>query len=399
MTPSVLVDSSSHHLLNLGDVAMLQVCVSRLRESWPNASIGVVVDDEERLRRYCPDVDPVPAAGRYAWFREPSATGKAFPRPRRTRLGLGRARRSRRDPALAAYLEALHDADLFVLSGRGGFSDAFPDEALVNLEELRLAKALGARTAAMSLGVGPLSDPYLRRRAAAILPSVDLVAVRESTFSPGILTALGVPAERIVTTGDDALAPLDSAADDAADAIGVNVRVVAYAGTTSEDVEALSSVVASLSAALGAPLVPVPISTHPHEDDSARLEDLGISGPAPSDPAGVIALARRCRVVVTGSYHAAVFALGQGIPAVCLAASPYYELKFGGLRGMFGRWCEVVQLGAPDAFDQVRTLVARAHHAWPAPRRELVAAAGLQVEAGVAAYKRLAALELGGVRR
>jgi colanic acid/amylovoran biosynthesis protein len=244
-----------------------------------------------------------------------------------------------------------------------------------------------------------LSDPRLRKRAADILPSVSLIAVRESTFSPGILKGLGVSEESIVTTGDDALATLGSAADNAADAIGVNVRVVDYAGTTSQDVEALSSVFGSLSATLGARLVPVPISTHPHEDDSARLEELGISGPVPGDPAGAIELARRCRVMVTGSYHAAVFALGQGIPAVCLAASPYYRLKFGGLRGMFGRWCEVVDSSAADASDRVRTLVERAYHAWPAPRRELVAAATLQVAAGGAAYKRLAALEFGRAPR
>ena len=50
-----------------------------------------------------------------------------------------------------------------------------------------------------------------------------------------------------------------------------------------------------------------------------------------------------CRVVVTGSYHAAVFALSMGVPAVGLAASRYYARQV--QRGwqtssaLAARWC------------------------------------------------------------
>ena len=72
--------------------------------------------------------------------------------------------------------------------------------------------------------------------------------------------------------------------------------------------------------------------------DTAVAEEL-ISGPwasglgeeEPCDPRAIIKRIGRCRVVVTGSYHVAVFALSQGIPAICLANSEYYEIKFRGL--------------------------------------------------------------------
>jgi colanic acid/amylovoran biosynthesis protein len=46
---------------------------------------------------------------------------------------------------------------------------------------------------------------------------------------------------------------------------------------------------------------------------------------------------------VTGSYHAAVFALAQGIPAVCIAGNIYYANKFLGLVHAFGHGCTVLR--------------------------------------------------------
>ena len=41
--------------------------------------------------------------------------------------------------------------------------------------------------------------------------------------------------------------------------------------------------------------------------------------------------------------HAAVFALAQGIPAVCIAGNPYYANKFLGLVHAFGEGCTVLR--------------------------------------------------------
>ena len=386
MSLRVLIDPSSHHLLNLGDVAMLQVCVTRLRETWPDARVDVVTEAPERLRRYSPVATPVPARGRYAVLGNGGPPGRV------------RRRSLRRDPDVRAYLEALEAADLFLMSGRGGLTDAFPEESVAMLEELALAHEMGRRTALMGQGVGPLTDAVALRRAAEVLPEVDLFALREGTAGPARLAELGVSEERVVLTGDDTLA-LVGAFENGARApagIALSVRVAPYAGVTLADAETLVAAVGAVGEDVRAPIVPVVVSVHPHEHDSAAVAALAAQAEPPSTPEEAIELIRGTRVVVTGSYHAAVFALAQGVPAIGVSASPYYDDKFRGLRGMFGDWCELVRLGEPRALERVAELAERFYLSWPEPREELLAAAARQVEAGRAAYGRLAGLVSGG---
>ena len=50
----ILVDQSGYDLLNIGDVAMLQSCVTRLRRQWPQSEIMVIAHDPALLAAYCP---------------------------------------------------------------------------------------------------------------------------------------------------------------------------------------------------------------------------------------------------------------------------------------------------------------------------------------------------------
>jgi colanic acid/amylovoran biosynthesis protein len=96
--------------------------------------------------------------------------------------------------------------------------------------------------------------------------------------------------------------------------------------------------------------------------------------------------------VLTGSYHAAVFALAQGVPTVCLVRSPYYAGKFDGLAALFPSACSVVGLddaALPATLDQA--LVA----AWSIGRRARELArrsARAQRRSGRDAYEDLAAV-------
>jgi colanic acid/amylovoran biosynthesis protein len=63
---------------------------------------------------------------------------------------------------------------------------------------------------------------------------------------------------------------------------------------------------------------------------------------------------------VTGSYHAAVFAVAQGTPVVAIAASPYYAVKFLGLADLFGPGCTVVRAEGPDVAGRVLEALERA---------------------------------------
>ncbi|MCS6926703.1 MAG: polysaccharide pyruvyl transferase family protein, partial [Candidatus Binatia bacterium] len=98
---------------------------------------------------------------------------------------------------------------------------------------------------------------------------------------------------------------------------------------------------------------------------------------------------KRCRIVVVGSYHAAVFALAMGIPAVCLANSSYYRDKFLGLAHQFGEGCRVIFL---DDADFPTKLTSEIDWAWRRAcvlRPELLAAAERQVALSHAAYQRI----------
>jgi polysaccharide pyruvyl transferase WcaK-like protein len=109
-------------------------------------------------------------------------------------------------------------------------------------------------------------------------------------------------------------------------------------------------------------------------------------------PAQVVRRIQLCRLVVTGSYHAAVFALAQGISAIGLARSSYYLQKFQGLADQFGRGCHVVHLGDPAL---PATFARTADEAWSAAehlRPQLLAAAAHQIELSRAAYARLRTL-------
>jgi colanic acid/amylovoran biosynthesis protein len=103
-------------------------------------------------------------------------------------------------------------------------------------------------------------------------------------------------------------------------------------------------------------------------------------------------LVRQCRIVATGSYHGAVFALAQGIPAVCLTNSDYYDQKFRGLRALFGEGCHVVSLRDPGFTNRFSKSLDLAWLGADEDRAQLCAAAAQQVEDGKSAYARLLAV-------
>ncbi len=397
----VLIDPSSHHLLNVGDVAMLQVCVSRLQERWPTAQIAVVTEAPQLLGSLCPQTLPIPAAGRYGWLRQPEATGDAT-RPERlarrlpraaahTTLSLEARRRGRRQPELRAFADAMLAADLFLMSGRGGLTDAFGDESIATLEELRFATTAGVPVALMGQGIGPLDDE-LARRAGEVLPALDLICLREGRAAPALLAGLGVAGERVIVTGDDAI-ELALGATGSRAALAVSVRVADYAALSADQLDAVARGVRTAAARAGAALEPLAMSRHPHEQDAATLERLcGTPAVAPKDPSAAIGRIGGARVMVAGSYHAAVLALAQGIPAVCLAGSPYYDWKFAGLWGQFGDGCALVSVTEPDVEQRIADAVEQLWHDAPALEAPLRAAALGQVEASRGAYDRLEAL-------
>ena len=420
---NILVDSCSYNCQNVGDLAMLTVAVSRLRELWPSASIQVITNAPERIARHCGAVATIPVRGRrlllqnrllgpaHRWLPPGIAETwdrferrLVFRRPRivSASLAMKAAIRGHSASDAAVFLDAVNRADLVVVNGAGIITDAFLEGALGVLATLDLAARRGIPTALLGHGLGPIADPTLRKRAGEVLPLVNLIGVRESQTSVPLLSSLGVNPARVVVTGDDAvelafsaLQARTSPASHDARTIGVNVRVASYAEVESQMLTALRAALTAAARAHHARMVPIPIAHHGGRMDVDTLQTLlaGLGdddgGASLDTPRLVIDRIGECRVVVTGSYHGAVFALAQGIPVVALVKSTYYMNKMVGLRHQFGIGCEIVRLDADDLSERIRVAIDRAWADAEHVRTPLLFAAADQIERGRTAYARL----------
>jgi polysaccharide pyruvyl transferase WcaK-like protein/glycosyltransferase involved in cell wall biosynthesis len=395
----ILVDHSGYDLLNIGDVAMLQSCVIRLRQLWPDAEILVISPVPDRLASYCPgtmaigrtyaDLPFVRALPRRPRLASEQAWKMAAPYFS-GRLPLGRVRPD--GPRTA--IQAVRAADLVVASGGGYVTDSWWWHAVGVLSVLSLAQRLGKPTAMFGQGVGPVSRRVLRVQARAVLPKLAVLGLREDRIGRDLALSLGVPPGAVTVTGDDALELIPDGSAPDGRALGVSMRVSGYAGVDPAAAEVVGDLLVQAAGALQAPIVALPVSRYPVDGDLGAIRALLRPEHSRADivlndltsPQALVAAAASCRVIVTGSYHAAVFGLAQGVPAICLTKSSYYDAKFAGLSALFPGACFVASLDQPDFADWLRTAIDRAWHL-PAPARDAArdAAAG-QRHAGRAAY-------------
>ena len=396
---------------------MLQVAVRRLNELFPSAQIQVLCHDPEKLQELCPAVRGLSVKGRDDWFMPGSQLGRLQRfspslerRIRRVapalsqRLTRLKRRLQRRGNADACtFFDALQNADLVVATGGGYLNSTFPAHAYATLEMLDLAVQMGKPVALLGQGIGPFDKPGLRSYAARVLPRVSLIGLREGLKSSRILSQLGVNTERVIVTGDDAIelafSSDENASADLGAAIGVNLRVASYSQIGAQTVELVREELHRAARQFEASLVPVPISFYPQDFDPGAicellrgLDDASDGGAALSSPLQVIEEVKRCRIVVTGSYHAAIFALSQGISVVGLAQSEYYVGKFGGLQHQFGTGCQMIVLDDPAAAAKLRQAIEQGWQKAPARRGELLEAARRQIESSHALYQQLPVL-------
>ena len=278
----ILVDQSGYDLLNIGDVAMLQSCVTRLRMQWPAAEIMVIAAAPERLADYCPGTI---AIGRT--FADLPAFRLV---PRKARLVLdqlwkmagpylvrlpGRPRSGRPRTAI----QAVRAADLVVASGGGYLTDTWWWHASGVLSLLALAQRLGKPTAMFGQGVGPMERRLLRAQSRAVLPGLILLGLREERTGRPLAHSLGVAPAALMLTGDDALEQgshpgAAAAGPEAGQVLGVNLRVSGYAGVNQVTAASVASVVRQAAAELGADLVGLPVSRYATAADAGALREL-----------------------------------------------------------------------------------------------------------------------------
>ncbi|MBF6176285.1 polysaccharide pyruvyl transferase family protein [Nocardia blacklockiae] len=388
---------------------MMTVTVQRLREHWPAARIGMLTEQPRVLRALVPGADPIRAGegggwershptdrlGAVAALRWRAATDGPKSRVRAVRKSL-RGNTEHAEPPEPPLPAAATQAGLVLAQGGGYMTDVDRYQANRTLNLLEHAQSLGIPTAMIGQGFGPIDDPRLLERAARVLPGVGFIALREGRRGPKLLAELGVAPERVMVTGDDAveLAYRLRRAEIGGD-LGVCLRITYYARVGAVAREVLGEVIRARATEFDAALRPLIISEYDAEDRECTRHLL--AGAAHTRrPVGrggtaedVARQVSRCRVVVTSAYHLAVFALSQGIPAVGITASRYYDDKFHGLAEMFGTGLRVVHADDDNLRGTLTTAVRELWDAAPELRDPLQHSAVAQIDAARAGLDRV----------
>jgi colanic acid/amylovoran biosynthesis protein len=412
----LLVEPSDYVLRNAGDMAMMYVAISRLAAAWPNALIQVLTADTNRLAEFCPAATPLiaPEPGKHVsenvsrrisplarQLKELLLTNEAARRrlwPLIKFVGRARDRGTPSRLALpAAVIDSISRTDVMVVTGMGGITDAFPEYARGLLERIAQALAFKKPVFMLGQGIGPLHSPDLRSKAAAVLPHVRFIALREGRSGLPLLRSLGVPSHRMMVTGDDAIELANSSGSaKGGRGLGVNLRSAGYAATDSAFISECGEIVQRSARKFEAPMVPVPISSVPGEEDAFTIQLLSAGYPELLDggmdldtPLKVISQIKSCRIVFAGSYHAAVFSLSVGVPVVCFAKSHYYRDKFLGLAELFGAGCIVILACQPNWKLLLADVLERCWHSADELKPLLLAAAERQILLSRAAYQRV----------
>jgi len=399
---------------------MMQIALARLKTIWPDASIQVLTDDPNQLADNYPQIHPMAAGGRHAWAQSGLLRPEVYdglPDELKVVFRILRRTLKRSNPAIAKrlaisklrslsdtdsdtldhYLETVRNADLVIVTGMGGITDAFPEYAFGLLETLDLAMESGAMTAIVGQGLGPLERRDLIAIAKRVLPKIDFISLREGLYGLPLLQRLGVARDRVAVTGDDAIElAYQRHPPVIGNHLGVNVRRASYSALDPLDIERLRAPIVSIIELLKCAAISVPVSQRAEESDSESFSDLLGSqvdvsqcGQNITTPIQLIDQIGRCRLVIVGSYHAAVFALAQGVSAIGLAGNAYYIQKFEGLAYQFGSGCEVIRFHENGFQEELRSAATRMWNMADDVRPQLLSRAAQQIMASKAAYEAL----------
>ncbi len=409
--PHFVIDCSTYMLNNNGDSAMFTVLLRRLQARYPGARISMITNDAEGIAALDSSVTPIVVGDRRLWSIEMilSASTASV-----DRTALWRAENALRliapryywglvgatNPAAAqagrAWQSTIQAADAVFLSGGGYFTDAFAEHTLSLLTTLEEGIAHGVATFIVGCGFEPITDPLVNAAADSILPRVDYITSRENNVSPQVLIGHGVDPTRFSVTGDDALELAFEARPAAlGNAIGVNLRNAVYNPLEAAQIALIRDVLTGVSETLGAALLPLPISTRePSDSDEIRkLLPEGDGGESLNSPRKLFEQMRACRLIVTGSYHAAVFGLAMGIPAIMLTNSSHYQHKMQGLAAIFARpgvyEDAVLSLDDPALGQKLPASIQRMWAVADDARPYLLETTTQQIQAGHSAYEKI----------
>ncbi len=354
---------------------MARVAVDRVLRAHPDAQISMYAASQELLVahglaavRALPD-RPWHLWGRLVrkWMRRapPGQVGWQIPfRWPKLYLAVANFRGKVTEPSdVRRWVDEVRRADILVLCGQGALHDGSDRRFDRLCHLLLLARASAIPVVAVGQGIGPLESPDRQQLAGLTLRGLAGLGLRDGWRSVEVVRSLAVPEETWTLTGDDALAlTVAVPVPDRRDSVGVSLRASTAAGVWTQLPELVAQAIEQ--AELGCGLELISMMEAPDVSDASELDRVRPRGVERRHRAATIdeALAgiNGCRVVISGTYHAAVLAQGMGIPIIAFAANDYYRQKMNGLVEQFGGIAGTVL--DPTAPDLVERLVAALVH-------------------------------------
>jgi polysaccharide pyruvyl transferase WcaK-like protein len=337
---------------HVGDEAMLEAALAEVGARQDVRWTVVSAQPAESARRY--GVSAVPRLG---------FAGLTTPQEREDRLtavtaaATGGDRLAADDPA-QALLDAVAAADAVLVTGGGNLTSTWPEHVY---ERAALAAVAAARRTPLVVtgqGLGPQLAGRDGELVSAALTGAQLVGVREEA-SADLARRLGVPADRVRCTVDDAAFLADAPVPGLLEQLGTRPGGF-VAATFSESfgwypatelVAPLAALLDEIAERTGRDVLLTP---HVGTPDEAPTHDLafhealvGASRSGRVSAAPLLAsrevawLTRQAALVVSSRYHPVVFGLSAGVPSVAVAVDDYTEQKLRGVLALAGleSWC------------------------------------------------------------
>ncbi|NJC98961.1 MAG: hypothetical protein C3F07_17220 [Anaerolineales bacterium] len=424
----ILFDQSVHDHKNRGNNSLLEVARDRFRTFWRDARLDVISISPYFCRAYLDDVHPVDPASFVERRRRFTLIFQLIPKPLwrlifelRESLkrksdeesmlkhadsgmdqggeGGSEAESAQREKRAVDLYPNIAQYDMYVPTGGGYLCDSDKRFLFSLFDRLEAAQARGVLTVMVGQGIGPLEDLELRKRASEVLPKLDYLLTREEKLTRPLLESLGVPPEKVLMTGDDAIEPAYLARKDRlGNGIGLSLRVAAYTDFHRVHIHAIRPVILAAAKRYNAELVSAPIDSNDADKEYVAELMRGYRRTFSSwrkfeSTSAVIERISRCRIMVTGTFHGAVFAISQGIPVIGLANSVEYRNKISGLAAEFGEeGCQVLMLKDENLEENLRKAIDFAWSSAERLRPQLLEAAKRQIEMGHDAYQKIFSL-------
>ena len=411
----LLIDNSGYALKNYGDLAMLLVNVKRFKQYFPAAEIFIFTEEPEKLKDLLPFALPVSPSGRNVWLmpwnlfgalhkfvpsilhpwllRKERLIKHMYPNASRRWVKRRLLKRGVNIAPMVEYLDAVEQADVVIASGGGFITDSFEYHACSLLQTIALAQFYGKPTALFGQGLGPVKSKEILSWVSCVFPKLNQLSLREGHFSKPFSLLSGVNPSVMDVTGDDAISLANSMAPQKLGSnLGVNLRLAGYSGVGESAVSAFKKILTKAAMDLDTELCGLPISFHEGDSDLSSLRSiLGDDAIDINVFDSIDKLVKQvggCRVVITGSYHAGVFALSQGVSVIAVVGSDYYRQKFEGLNGQFTVGCQIVDQESSFFEESLKKAI---HHSWTSAditRPALLKKAAEQISLSEQAYNK-----------